>query len=86
MTLSATRAPFDHIAPVILERWAAEREFWVTTTEVEQARRYLQDRGIPTTPLEDGRFLVQDTSPVDAAQVVLLGVRHLVANRVRPRA
>ncbi len=64
-------------------RWAVERDTWVSPTEIEQARAYLERVGVPTRPLPDGRFAVEG-GPVqvyEAAPLVLLGLRHLHAAR-----
>ena len=77
-----TRA-FESIADSIMYRWSVERDTWVSQTEVQQARVYLERAGIGTTPLPDGRFVVAgDTaSMLEATRVVLLGLRHLHAAR-----
>ena len=78
----AARA-FEAIAEAIMYRWSVERDTWVSTAEVEQARAYLERVGIVTTALPDGRFTVagETASVLGAARVVLLGLRHLHAAR-----
>jgi hypothetical protein len=80
---------FEAIADAIMYRWTVERDTWVSATEVEQARAYLERAGITTTVLPDGRYLVE-SEPDDSlgsARLVLLGLRHLHAVRKsRPRA
>jgi hypothetical protein len=70
---------FETIADSIMYRWSVERDTWVSTTEVQQARAYLERAGIATTVLPDGRFaIVGDAAKtLEAARVVLLGLRHL---------
>jgi hypothetical protein len=77
---------FETIADGIMYRWTAERDTWVSTIEVQQARAYLERLGIPTRPLEDGRFRIEGRGieTVGAAHVVLLGLRHLHARRRGP--
>jgi len=79
---------FETIADTIMYRWSAERDVWVSEGEVEQARMYLARRGVTTSALPDGRYAVEgDTvSTLGAARLVLLGLRHLHAQRrSRPR-
>jgi hypothetical protein len=78
---------FEAVADAIMYRWTVERDTWVSATEVEQARAYLERAGIATTLLPDGRFAVAGQTPdtLGAARLVLLGLRHLHAAR-RSRA
>jgi hypothetical protein len=80
---------FEAIADAIMYRWSAERDVWVSPSEVEQARAYLERAGVPTSPLPDGRFALGSATAasLEAARVVLLGLRHLHATRRsrRPR-
>ncbi len=80
---------FETIADSIMYRWSVERDTWVSSREVQQARAYLERAGIATQPLPDGRFTVvgETANTLEAARVVLLGLRHLHATRrtaVRP--
>ena len=80
---------FEGIADTIMYRWSAERDVWVSEDEVEQARAYLARLGVTTSVLPDGRYTVQGeiASTLGAARLVLLGLRHLHAQRrSRPRA
>ena len=85
--MSTTSPPpadgFEAIADTIMYRWSAERDVWVSPSEVEQARAYLQRAGVVTSPLPDGRFAVAGgtAAMLEAARVVLLGLRHLHATR-----
>jgi hypothetical protein len=74
---------FEAIADAIMYRWTVERDTWVSPTEIEQARVYLQRVGITTSPLPDGRFAVAGDGErvVDAAPLVMMGFRHLHAAR-----
>ena len=74
---------FEAIADAIMYRWAAEREVWVSPSEVEQACAYLERAGVVVSPLPDGRFAVNGATAavLEAARVVLLGLRHLHATR-----
>jgi hypothetical protein len=76
---------FEAMADVIMYRWSTERDTWVSTAEIEEARVYLQRAGIATAALPDGRYTVTgDTAQtLEAARVVLLGLRHLHAARRR---
>ena len=88
-TRSDGPAGFEAIADTIMDRWSVERDTWVSAHEVEQARAYLQRAGVITSPLPDGRFVVDGdaAAALGAARVVLLGLRHLhAARRGRPRA
>jgi hypothetical protein len=79
---------FETIADTIMYRWSTERDVWVSEDEVEQARVYLARLGVTTSPLPDGRYAIEgDTvSTLGAARLVLLGLRHLHAQRRgRPR-
>ena len=78
----ATRG-FEAIADAIMYRWSAERDVWVSAEEVDQARAYLARLGVVTSPLPDGSFAVEGerVSTLGAARLVLLGLRHLHAQR-----
>jgi hypothetical protein len=85
--MSTTSTPpvegFEAIADTIMYRWRAERDVWVSPSEVEQARAYLERVGVVTSPLPDGRFAVAGSTAatLEATRVVLLGLRHLHATR-----
>ena len=70
---------FESTADAIMYRWSTERDTWVSATEVEQARAYLQRAGVETSPLPDGRYLVsgRTAATLEAARLVLLGLRTL---------
>jgi hypothetical protein len=73
---------FEAIADAIMYRWAVERDTWVSPTEIEQTRAYLERVGVATRPLPDGRFAVEgEPNAYEAAPLVLLGLRHLHAAR-----
>jgi hypothetical protein len=74
---------FEAIADAILYRWAVERDTWVSSTEVAEARAYLERQGIVTKPLPDGRFALGDvqTAVLGGERVVLLGLRRLRGRR-----
>ena len=73
---------FETIADTIMYRWWAERDVWVSDGEVEQAREYLARRGVNTSVLPDGSFAIGETaSTLGAARLVLLGLRHVHAQR-----
>lgn len=77
---------FESTADAIMYRWSTERDTWVSTSEVEQARAYLERAGVETSPLPDGRYLVsgRTAATLEAARLVLLGLRTLhEARRVR---
>ncbi len=78
---------FEAIADTIMYRWRAERDVWVSPSEVEQARAYLERVGVITSPLPDGRFAVAGSAAatLEATRVVLLGLRHLHATRTGKR-
>jgi hypothetical protein len=82
-TVTLPAEGFEAIADTIMYRWSAERDVWVSPSEVEQARAYLERVGVVTSPLPDGRFAIAgDTAAtLEAARVVLLGLRHLHATR-----
>src|SRR2546425_10669498 len=56
-------SPFPTVAEAILYRWAVERDTAVSAGEIDQARAYLRQRGVRTTPLPDGRFTVDGPIP-----------------------
>jgi hypothetical protein len=74
---------FESTADAIMYRWSTERDTWVSATEVEQARAYLQRAGVETSPLPDGRYLVsgRTAATLEAARLVLLGLRTLHETR-----
>ena len=76
---------FEAMADAIIYRWTTERDTWVAPNEVEQARAYLSNVGIPTRPLPDGRFVVEgDAATVcEASRLVLVSLQHLLASRRR---
>ena len=78
-----TTRGFETIADAIMYRWSVERDTWVSPTELEHARVYLEHAGIVTTLLPDGRYVVegQAADVLGAARVVLLGLKHLHAAR-----
>ena len=82
-TTSMRAEGFEAIADTIMYRWSAERDVWVSPSEVEQARAYLQRVGVATSPLPDGRFAVggSTAATLAATRVVLLGLRHLHSTR-----
>ena len=74
---------FETMADTIMYRWTVERDTWVSTREVEQARAYLERAGVPTSVLDDGTFAVagEPADTLGAASLVLLGLKHLHAAR-----
>jgi hypothetical protein len=74
---------FEAIADAIMYRWAVERDTWVSATEVETARAYLERAGVPVSAMPDGRFAIkgETATALGASRVVLLGLRHLHATR-----
>ena len=78
-----TARGFESIADAIMYRWSVERDTWVSTIEVEQAREYLERAGMAITPLPDGGYMVsgERADTVGDARLVLLGLRHLSAAR-----
>ena len=79
---------FESIADAIMYRWSVERDTWVSTIEVEQARDYLERSGMAVTTLPDGRYAVagETVDTLGAARLVLLGLRHLSAVRRQSRS
>ena len=74
---------FEAVADAIMYRWTVERDTWVSPTEVEYARVYLEKAGITTRSLPDGRFEVDglEAATCEAAPLVMIGLRHLHAAR-----
>ena len=74
---------FEAVADAIMYRWTVERDTWVSPTEVEHARVYLEKAGITTRPLPDGRFEIDGVKAgiCEAAPLVMMGLRHLHAAR-----
>jgi len=83
-----TARGFESIADAIMYRWSVERDTWVSTIEVEQARDYLERSGMAVTTLPDGRYAVagETVDTLGAARLVLLGLRHLSAVRRQSRS
>jgi len=76
--------PFEEAARAIMYRWTTERDTWVSTEEIAEARAFLQAIGIATTELPDGRFALQGTeSAVEASRLILVSLRHLYERRPR---
>jgi len=87
-TREASGRGFETIADTIMYRWSAERDVWVSDAEVEEARSYLARLGVATSPMPDGSYTIdgETASTLGAARLVLLGLRHLHAQRrSRPR-
>ena len=78
---------FESIADAIMYRWSVERDTWVSTIEVEQAREYLERAGMAITALPDGGYMVagESANTLGDARLVLLGLRHLSAVRRQSR-
>jgi hypothetical protein len=74
---------FEAIADAIMYRWSVERDPWVSASEFDQARAYLQRAGIDVSGLRSVSGETADA--LEAARVVLIGLRHLHATRRRPR-
>jgi len=57
LSSGASRAArgFESIADAIMYRWSVERDTWVSTIEVEEARDYLERSGMAVTTTADGR-------------------------------
>jgi hypothetical protein len=72
---------FEAIADAIMYRWSVERDPWVSASEFDQARAYLQRAGVDVGRLHGVTGETADT--LEAARVVLLGLRHLHATRQR---
>ena len=79
---SSLFSPFARVAEQVLYRCAIERDIQVKASEVEQARAFLAQRGVCTTPLPNGTFAMLDGTTVSAPELLLLGVRHLVDSRL----
>ena len=71
-----SRREFEAIADSIMYRWSAERDVWVSQEEVEQARAYLARVGVSTSSPGEST-----ASTLTAAHLVMVGLRHLHANR-----
>jgi len=67
---------FEAIADSIMYRWSAERDVWVSRQEVEEARAYLARVGVSTSSPGEST-----ASTLTAAHLVMVGLRHLHANR-----
>ncbi|TMA49046.1 MAG: hypothetical protein E6J83_02380 [Deltaproteobacteria bacterium] len=77
------RQGFEAMADTILYRWSAERDTWVSASEVEEARAYLARQGIAISALPDGRFTLagEATRVFGGERLVLLGLRRLRGTR-----
>jgi hypothetical protein len=76
---------FESMAKHLMYRWIVERDTWASEAEIRLARAYLEERGIITTDLPDGRYSVQGetAATLEAAGVILLSLRHFVEARRR---
>jgi hypothetical protein len=76
-------AHFTAIADAIGYRWTVERDTWVSRAEVEHARAYLAQAGVPTRAHPDGGFVLEGepATVLSDARVVLLGIRRVLAAR-----
>ncbi len=73
---------FESRAHEILTRWSCERELLASRDDAEAARRYLGGLHVRTLATDDGRFVLEKTGQVvGRAELVLLGLRQLVARR-----
>ena len=78
------REGIEGVADAIARRWSRERTLELRTSELALVRSYLRERGVPVRELPDGRFEVETAGvreACDAAQLLLLGLRRLVAAR-----
>jgi hypothetical protein len=77
-------AGFEAIAGGIADRWIAERDTWLGSTEVEAARCFLERSGVPVRALADGSFLVASApQAVSPARLFVLALRRLrVTSRI----
>jgi hypothetical protein len=73
---------FEAIADAIMYRWSVERDTWVSASEFDQARAYLQRAGVDVSGLRSVSG-AETADTLEAARVVLLGLRHLHATRRR---
>jgi hypothetical protein len=83
---SETPRDFESAADTIMYRWSVERDPWVSTREVDQARAYLARAGVDVSRLP--RLSVgpgETLNTLEQARVVLMGLRHLHAARRRAR-
>jgi hypothetical protein len=77
---------FEAVADMIMYRWAVERDTWVSTREVDQARAYLERAGVDLGRLPHAAATAGEiTNTLEASRVVLLGLRHLHVARRRGR-
>lgn len=85
-----TARAFETMADTIMYRWSAERDVWVSNEELAQARSYLARLGVTTADVPEAKVAGDGdiaSTALAAARVVLLGLRHLHAQRrSRPRA
>ncbi len=78
---------FGPVAASITDRWCTERDTWVSSSEVEEARAYLARCGVVTIALPDGHYRVEQRGEVvDATQLVVESLRCLVARTGRSPA
>ncbi len=75
---------FESRAHEVLTRWASDRELSASPDDAEAARRYLKGLRIKALATGDGRFLLEHTGQVvGRVELVLLGLRQLIARRPR---
>jgi len=78
------REGIEGVADAIVQRWSRERTVELRTAELALVRAYLREGGVPVRELADGRFEVETAGVREAchaAQLLLLGLRRLVAAR-----
>ena len=81
----ASGRSFESRANEVLKRWASERELSASADDAEAARRYLELLRIKALATADGRFVLEHTGQVvGRVELVLLGLRQLVARRPVP--
>jgi hypothetical protein len=80
-------SPFPAVAEAIVYRWTVERDTAVSAAEIDQVRAYLQQRGVGTTLLPDGRFTMDGamTGTVERSRLVLVALRTFVQAQVGAR-
>lgn len=77
---------FEAVADTIMYRWSVERDTWVSTSEVDQARAYLERAGVDVARLPHATPTPGEAAnTLDASRLVLLGLRYLHAARRRNR-
>jgi len=81
------REGIERVADALVQRWSIDRTLELRSAELALVRAYLSATGVQVHELPDGRFEVETAgtrNACGAAQLVLIGLRRLLATRQEP--